>query len=49
VRHGIDLLMSGDVAKRRTPSRINAVRLVQQNPAGQPWGRTKDQRRLGAG
>jgi hypothetical protein len=31
VRHGVALLMSGDVAKRRTPSRINAVRLVQQN------------------
>ena len=25
VRHGIDLLMSGDVAKRRNLSRINAV------------------------
>jgi hypothetical protein len=36
VRHGIDLLMSGDVAKRRTPSRINVVRLVQRNRTGQP-------------
>jgi len=32
-RHGIDLLGSGDVAKRRKLSRINAVRFGQQNVA----------------
>jgi hypothetical protein len=29
VGHGIALLMSGDVAKRRNLSRINVVRIVQ--------------------
>ena len=41
VRHGIDLLMSGDVAKRRTPSRINVVCFVQQKPCRTAVGQAR--------
>jgi hypothetical protein len=34
MRHGVDLLMSSTVAKRRTSSRINVVGYFQTNLAG---------------
>ena len=37
VLHGVALLVSKNVAQRPDPSKINAVRHVQQNPTGQPW------------
>jgi hypothetical protein len=39
VRHGLDLPMSGDIAKRRTRAESMPCTKPSENPAGQPWNK----------